>query len=82
MQCVNVSNEEAQTQKCEISANITMKIPEWYVCGDAVVFPLLTLKSASHLPKSCVIYFIESLLKIIKKCFLFQLKSSFRSQDI
>ena len=31
--------------------------------------------------KVCVICFIESPLKMIKKCFLFHLESSFRSQD-
>ena len=32
--------------------------------------------------KSCVICLIESLLKDDEKCFLFRLKSFFRSQDI
>ena len=40
------------------------------------------LKSDSHLPKNCVICFIESPLKMMKKYFLFHLKSSFRDQDI
>ena len=41
------------------------------------------LNSASHPPKKiCVICFIESPLKMMKKCVLFNLKSSFRSQEI
>ena len=31
--------------------------------------------------KNCVIFFIESPLKIMKKCFSFHLESLFRSQD-
>ena len=77
MQGVNVSNEDAQTQTREISANITMKISEWYVCGVAVVFLLLTFKSDSHLSKKCVICFIESSLKIIKNAFYFILEALF-----
>ena len=40
------------------------------------------LKSDSHLPKNCFIYFDESPLKMIKKRFLFHLKSFYRSQDV
>ena len=41
------------------------------------------LTSDSHLPKKILfICFNESPLKMIKKCVLFHLKSSFRSQDI
>ena len=43
----------------------------------------LILKSDSHLPKKFLfIFFNESPLKMIKKCFLFYLKSSFFSQGI
>ena len=50
--------------------------------AEAYLGPCQILKSDSHLPKkNCVIYFIESPLKMIKNCFLFHLKS-FRFQDI
>ena len=44
---------------------------------------MIASKSDPHLSKQiCVSCLTESPLKMIKKCFLFQLKSSFRSQDI
>ena len=42
----------------------------------------LYLKSDSQPQKSCSIGFLESSLKLMKNVFLFNLKSSFRSQDI
>ena len=51
---------------------------------DAVLYQTLdSLNLDSHRPKrDCVICFNESLFKNDEKCFLFHLKSSFRSQDI
>ena len=40
----------------------------------------ITLKSGSHLPKEFVLF--GKPVKNDEKCFLFHLKSSFRSQDI
>ena len=42
----------------------------------------LTLNSESHLPKKFVLLAWLKALKNDEKCFLFPLKSSFRSQDI
>ena len=54
-----------------------------YLINFVRMFTLKVLRfGLSPSKKICVICFIKSPLKVIKKCFLFHLKSSFHSQDI
>ena len=58
-------------------ANIMMIFVTWNLCSTKETEYCLILKSNSHLPKTCVICFIESPLKMMKNAFYFILKALF-----